>query len=50
MIEMTENLMVLRFCVPGKRGRQHSLLSPLDYTIAKHAGCQQWGKPVYLDG
>ena len=51
MIEMTENLRVLRFLCARQKGAAALLaVAPLITQLQKHAGCQEWGKPVYLDG
>jgi len=38
------------FVCPAKGGGSILCCRPLITQLQKHAGCQQWGKPVYLDG
>jgi len=38
------------FVFPEKGGGSTPCCRPLITQLQKRAGCQQWGKPVYLDG
>lgn len=38
------------FVCPAKGAAALLAVAPLITQLQKRAGCQQWGKPVYLDG
>jgi len=38
------------FVCPVKGAAAFFAVAPLITQLQKRAGCQQWGKPVYLDG